>query len=319
MLVDSVTIKVKAGDGGDGAMSFKRNARTARGGPDGGNGGHGGSVSVQGSLNIRDLSEFRFKKSVAALDGTSGQKNLSSGKNAPHIVFYVPIGTQITDLSNGKIYDIEDDKTQILIAKNGHGGKGNAHFKSATNQAPRHFEKGTKGEEKELVINLRLIADIGLIGLPNAGKSTILSLITNSSPTIGAYPFTTLEPNIGMLGTHPIADIPGLIEGAADGKGLGVKFLKHIEKTGLLVHCIDLTESDPEKAYKTVRKEFENYNPELLSKKEIILLNKSDLVEGKQIAHHKKVFEKKGLKVLVCSIYDDQSIETLKKELLSLI
>lgn len=319
MLVDNVTITVKAGDGGDGRLSFKRTARTARGGPDGGDGGHGGKVFVQGNHDIRDLAEFRYKKEIVAEDGTAGQKRLSSGKNAPHITFYVPIGTQIIDKKTGEVTEILDNTVPILLCKNGHGGKGNAHFKSATNQAPVHFEHGTKGESKELILDLKLIADIGLIGLPNAGKSSILATLTNSTPTIGAYPFTTLEPNIGMLDIHPIADIPGLIEGAAGGKGLGVKFLKHIEKTGLLVHCVDLTQPDPEKAYETVRKEFENYNAELLNKKEIVLLNKSDLVDDKQIAEYKMIFEKKGLKVLVCSIYDEKSIESLKEELLNLI
>lgn len=318
MLVDTVTIIVRGGNGGNGAATLRRTGQTAKGGPDGGNGGNGGNVYVQGSHNLTDLREFRYKKKVIASDGAPGRRSNMFGKSAPHTTFYVPLGTQITDIHTGKSFEI-DDATLVLIASGGKGGRGNNEFKSATNQTPRYAEPGGIGEEKRLLLNLRFIATIGLIGLPNAGKSSILAALTNATPAIGNYPFTTLEPNIGMFGTHPIADIPGLIEGAATGRGLGVKFLKHIEKTKILVHCIDLTIDSPEEAYKTVRREFEQYNPQLLEKPELILLNKTDLVDDKKIKKHDTAFKKRGMNTLTCSIYDPKSIEALKQTLLAMI
>lgn len=236
MLIDNVTIQIKAGDGGDGASTFLRNGLTARGGPDGGNGGNGGNVYFQGSNNIRDLKEFRYKKKIQAEDGTPGRNQKMFGKNAPQLTVLVPLGTQITDETAGIVYEITDTTSPYLIALGGLGGRGNVEFKSATNQAPTFAEEGTKGEEKTLHLELKLIADIGLIGLPNAGKSSLLAVLTHANPKVGDYPFTTLEPNIGMLDTYALADIPGLIEGASHGKGLGIAFLKHIEKTKIIVH-----------------------------------------------------------------------------------
>ena len=315
MLVDNINLIVKAGNGGDGAATFLRNEMTAKGGPDGGNGGNGGNIYFQGSTNINDLREFRFKKRIEAQSGVPGKHKKLFGKNAKHLTIFLPPGTRVTDNVSGRIIEIIDTKTPILIAKGGKGGRGNTEFRSATNQAPRYAEKGTVGEEKKLFLELRLIADIGLIGLPNAGKSSLLSVLTNATPKIGSYPFTTLEPNIGMLGKYTIADIPGLIEGASKGKGLGVEFLKHIEKTKVLVHCIDSSAEDVQKAYSTVRKEFEQYNASLLDKPEIILFTKIDLVDEEQIKKNVKILKKKGKKVLTCSIYKPETIEYLKKEL----
>ena len=319
MLIDNVKLIVKAGDGGNGAATFLRNGMTSKGGPDGGNGGNGGNVYFQGSSNINDLREFRFKKKIYAEDGIAGGRQKLFGKNAEHLVILVPLGTSVTDTTNGKVYEIVDDKRTLLIARGGQGGRGNTEFKSATNQAPDYSERGTAGQEKELLLELKLIAEIGLIGLPNAGKSSLLSVLTNATPKIANYPFTTLEPNIGMMGKHPIADIPGLIEGAADGKGLGAKFLKHIEKTKILLHCIELTENNVKERYETVRNEFKNFNQSLLEKQEIILLTKTDLVDEKTIKKYKTMFEKKGLQVLTCSLYDQASVESLSKTLLSLL
>ncbi len=318
MLVDSVTLIIKAGKGGDGKNSFSRTKQTARGGPDGGNGGHGGSVLAQGSHNAFDLGQFRFRKVIKGENGEHGSYRNSSGKNAKDVVLKVPIGTKITETQTGVSYEIVDEEPIVLV-KGGYGGKGNAEFKSSTNQSPTYAQIGGPGEEKEFHFNLRLIADIGLIGLPNAGKSSLLAELTNSNPVIANYPFTTLNPNIGMLGTHPIADIPGLIEGAADGKGLGIKFLKHIEKTKILVHCIDLTGNDLIGAYKTVREEFKKFNPELLEKREILVLNKADLVDQDVIDKAVRDFNKMGLTALVCSIHDVDSLETLRTTLLDVI
>jgi len=315
MLVDNVTLHIKAGDGGNGAATFLRNGQTAKGGPDGGNGGNGGHVYFQGSNNINDLRQFRFEKKIRAADGIKGKRQKLFGKNADHLTIFVPLGTQITDTTSGRIVEITDTTTPVLLARGGKGGRGNTEFKSATNQAPMYAEKGTLGEEKDLLLELKLIADIGLIGLPNAGKSSLLAVLTHAHPKVGDYPFTTLEPNIGMLGKYALADIPGLIEGASQGKGLGVTFLKHIEKTKILLHCIESTDPDAGKTYTTVRHEFENYNISLLDKPEIILLTKTDLGDEKVITKNTKLFQKKGKQVLTCSIYDEESLDILKQTL----
>lgn len=326
MLVDNIGLIIKAGNGGDGAATFLRNQSTAKGGPDGGNGGNGGNIYFQGSTNINDLREFRYKKKIEAKDGVPGKNKKLFGKNAQHLTIYLPLGTRVTDTTSGKIIEITNTTTTILAARGGKGGRGNTEFKSATNQTPRYAEKGTLGEEKKLFLELRLIADVGLIGLPNVGKSSLLSVLTNATPKIGNYAFTTLEPNIGMLRSQPkspvgeckqyaIADIPGLIEGASKGKGLGVEFLKHIEKTKVLVHCIDSSAEDVQKAYSTVRNEFEQYNTSLLDKPEIILLTKTDLADEEIIKKNVKILQKIGKKVLTASIYKLETLDLLKQEL----
>lgn len=317
MLVDNITLTIKAGNGGNGSAHFLRNAQTSRGGPDGGNGGNGGNIYFQGSHNITDLREFRYKKKIVADSGTDGKGQKMHGANAEHLTVTLPLGTRITETKTGNVIEISESK--ILVARGGLGGRGNTEFKSATNQAPKNFEKGTPGEQKELLLELRLIADIGLIGLPNAGKSSILRALTMATPKIGSYPFTTLEPNIGMLETHAIADIPGLIEGASKGKGLGVEFLRHIEKTKILIHCIDLTGTAPEKSYDTVRDEFRKFDQKLLDKPEYILLTKTDLVDAKTVERITRLFMKLGKTVWTCSIYNPESIDTLKQAIMNLL
>jgi GTPase len=319
MFVDSVTLQIKAGDGGNGAATFLRNGLTAKGGPDGGNGGNGGNIYFQGSNNIRDLKEFRFKKKIRAEDGTPGRNQKMFGKNADHTTILVPLGTQITEVATGRIYEITDTESPYLIALGGLGGRGNAEFKSATNQAPTFAEKGTKGEEKTLHLELRLIADIGLIGLPNAGKSSLLSVLTHANPKVGDYPFTTLEPNIGMLDHFAIADIPGLIEGASHGKGLGIAFLKHIEKTKIIVHCIDVTDENSLKTYEVVRKEFQQYNELLLEKPEIILFTKTDLVGPDVVTSRIKLFKKTHKYIFAVSVFDEKSVAQLKDALMKIV
>lgn len=310
MLVDDVTITVKAGDGGNGAVTFF----SYRGGPSGGNGGKGGDIYLIGINDIEALSQFKFKKSLDAPNGGPGGPNRRHGRNGDDLYIKVPIGTRISIDNSGWIYEIRDIKTPFLLAKGGIGGLGNDEFKSSTNQAPRYAQKGGLGQEKNIHLELRLIANIGFIGLPNAGKSSLLASLTNASPKIADYPFTTLEPNLGvMMGSNFIlADIPGLIEGASKGKGLGIKFLKHIEKTQLLAHCIDSSIKDPVDAYKTVRAEFEKYNPELLEKKEIIILTKTDLVDKDELKKKTKLLKKINKSIIAVSILDDESLNKLK-------
>ena len=318
MLVDEVIISVKGGDGGNGRVSFKRNAQTARGGPDGGNGGNGGDLYFQGVNDITALSVFSYTKSVGAEDGVEGGKQNLYGRNGEDKIVYVPIGTEITDLDTNEVFEVLNDKDKILTATGGKGGKGNNMFKSATNQAPKYRELGEKGQQRKLRLVLKLVADIGLIGLPNAGKSSLLQVLTNAHPKIGNYPFTTLEPNLGVLEGLVISDIPGLIEGASKGKGLGIKFLRHVEKTKILVHCIDGESEYIEKDYKTVRKELSEYSDILNAKKEIVLLTKSDLLTEDRIKENLKIAKKLNKESYVISIYNETDINSLKKILLDL-
>lgn len=312
MLIDDIVILIKAGDGGNGSVSFMRNARTARGGPDGGNGGNGGSVFFQGSTDIFDLGEFRYKKKIYAENGIPGKKQNLYGRNGENIIIRIPLGTRITQ-ATGATYEITDIITQVVLAVGGKGGRGNNEFKSATNQAPMQAEDGTRGEEKVVHLELRLIAQVGFIGFPNAGKSSLLQVLTNANPKIGNYPFTTLEPNLGVMDGIVLGDIPGLMEGASKGKGLGITFLKHVEKTELLIHCIDSSIEDVVKAYKTVRNEFKEYDETLIAKPEIILLTKIDLSDVKTLEKNINKLKKFNKKVLTISIYNEKNIGDFKK------
>lgn len=319
MLVDEVHILVKAGNGGNGSASFIRNSQTARGGPDGGNGGIGGSVYIQGINDIDALQTFRYNKKVRAEDGVNGGKNKLFGRNGKDLVIKVPLGTLVIDMSSKSTFEVIDETTKHLIARGGKGGRGNNEFKSATNQAPKFAEKGESGEDKKVKLELKLIADVGLIGLPNAGKSSLLEVLTNAHPKIADYPFTTLEPNLGVMDRLILADIPGLIEGASQGKGLGIRFLKHIERTKILVHCIDVSTKDPYKDYETIRMELQNFNQNLLSKKEIILITKSDLISEENVKKFLTLFKKKKKEALPISIYNVESLNVLKEKIKELI
>lgn len=317
MLIDEVVITVKGGNGGNGAISFKRNAQTAKGGPDGGNGGNGGNLYIQGENDVDTLTSFRYKKEIKAEDGISGGRYNLYGRNGQDTVINVPLGTVITNLEDGDSFEITNETDRILIAKGGKGGRGNNEFKTSTIQAPKYRELGKVGEVKKIKLELKLIADIGLVGLPNAGKSSLLSVLTNAHPKIADYPFTTLEPNLGVMEGLIIADIPGLIEGASTGKGLGDKFLKHIERTKLLVHCIDSSSEDALNDYKTIRKELEDFSPLLLEKEEIIVLTKSDLIDEARKKELSKKFSKIKAKIFLLSLYENNSIEELKRVLLN--
>lgn len=274
---------------------------------------------MQGIDDILGLQTFRFKKTIAAEEGIGGGRQNLFGRNGKDAIVQIPIGTLVTDTKTGEAWEIADATTKILIARGGIGGKGNTEFKSATNQTPWYAEKGTPGEVKEIHLELRIIADVGLIGLPNAGKSSLLQMLTNAHPKIGNYPFTTLEPNIGMMSDIALADIPGLIEGASRGKGLGTEFLRHVQKTKLLLHCIDSTQDDVADVYQTVRKELEAYDPVMLEKKEIVLLTKTDLVDTKEVAKKMKQLQKYNKHILSVSMYDTESVDKLvtilKKEI----
>lgn len=319
MVIDLVTITVSGGNGGKGGVSFLRNRQTRKGGPDGGNGGKGGDVYIQGSTNCTDLREFRFKKHIVAHNGIDGKKHNLYGSNAQDLYITAPLGTIVTDTKTNISFEILNTTDTILLAKGGHGGKGNVSFKSSTNQAPHYAQPGEQGEQKTITLELKMIAEVGIVGLPNAGKSSLLGMLTNAHPAIGEYPFTTLDPTIGMLSGHAIADIPGIIEGASIGKGLGLQFLKHIEKTKLLVHCIDVSGTDPLGAYAVIRSEFKIYGKQISQKPEIILLNKTDATDGTTVQKIIAAFKKKRKKVIPSSMYDQKSIDTVKKEILKRI
>lgn len=318
MLTDEAQIYIKAGNGGNGSRSFKRNAQTAKGGPDGGNGGNGGSIFLQGVNDITLLSEFRYKKKVFAENGVNGGKQNLYGRNGKNTILFLPIGTFIKDLKSNETIEIKNTEEKILIAKGGKGGRGNNEFKSATNQTPYFAEKGEAGEERTLLLELKLVADIGLIGLPNSGKSSLLSVLTNAHPKIGDYPFTTLEPNLGVMNGLILSDIPGLIEGASKGRGLGIKFLRHVEKTKVLLHCIDITSGDLAKDYKTVRKELEDYDNKLNEKKELIVLTKSDLVSNDEVEKKIKIAKKLNKDTYPVSIYNEEQLSSLNNLLVNL-
>lgn len=312
-LVDDVEITIKAGDGGNGSKTFLTVSTSPKVFSDGGNGGNGGNIYFQASHNVSDLSEFRFKKELKAEDGDRGGRGNKYGKTGEDLIVIVPPGTTLTNTANGDTIEIVTIDRPVLIARGGHGGTGNKDFTPNIQKLETIKMEGEPGEEFHLRLVLHIIADIGLIGLPNAGKSSLLDVLTNANPKIGNYPFTTLEPNLGVIGTIVLADIPGLIEGASVGRGLGMQFLKHIEKTKVLLHCIDSTNEDVVEVYETVRKEFEEYGNEILKKEEIILLTKKDLADKELLEKHIKSLNKYKRKILTVSVYDEKSIEELTK------
>ena len=312
MLIDEVYINAKAGRGGSGRVAFF----PMKSGPCGGDGGDGGRVIVRGKKEVKNLNAFATKKAFVAEDGKQGENFNKTGARGADAILYVPLNTEVMNtMLKTSIFVTEPNKDYVLC-KNGKGGFGNEKFKSSTNQTPKHADPGTPGESFHFKIILKLIADAGFIGLPNAGKSSLLNEITNARVATAPYPFTTLEPNLGAFEDYVIADVPGLIEGASKGKGLGSRFLKHIEKVKVLYHCISCENEKPEETYAIIRKELEQSNPMLVEKKEILLLTKLDLLEPKKRATFLKSMAKKlGLPVLGVSIHDLDSIEGLKKSI----
>lgn len=317
MFIDDIIIRVRAGSGGKGAVGFNKNLNQY--GPTGGSGGDGGSVYFEGSSNFSILSKYRFKKEFIAKDGQDGKGQFCDGVTKEHLILPVPIGTVIHNLAAGTDKEIVSVGERILAARGGKGGRGNFHFRSSINTRPKQFEYGTSGENLSIRLELKLIADIGFIGLPNVGKSSILNELTSAKSKVANYPFTTLEPNLGAYYGLILADIPGLIEGASSGKGLGIKFLRHIERTKVLFHIISAESPDPYKDYKIIRKELKTYSKALLRKKEYIFLGKSDMVSSAELKNKILLLKKEKLFARAFSIHDFESIEIIKRILNEMI
>ena len=320
--LDQVKIFVKAGDGGSGSPSFRREKFIEFGGPNGGDGGKGGSVTLKSERNLNTLIDFRYQQHFKAEKGRDGSGKNKTGRSGENLYLKVPLGTQVFEEDNKTlIYDFKQDDEEFVVALGGKGGFGNTRFKSSTNRAPKKFTKGLKGEEYWIWLQLKTIADIGIIGLPNAGKSSLLASLTRAKPKIANYKFTTLNPNLGVSiyddKEITLADIPGLIEGAHEGSGLGIKFLKHIERCKTLLHLIDITEEDLINSYRQVRIELKKYSRELEKKKEIVVFNKIDLINKDEIKYKLTKFKKTIKKnVLLISTLDKTTLSKIKSKLI---
>lgn len=323
MFVDEIEIKIKGGDGGDGAVSFHREKYTPRGGPDGGDGGKGGDVILKVDPGINTLNHLRFENVYEAEDGGDGQERNKKGKSGSDKVIKVAPGTTVYDEKGRKIADLTEENESFVAARGGEGGRGNVRFKSSSRQTPRFSERGEKGEAKKLKLELKLLADVGLVGFPNVGKSTLISHISAARPKIDNYHFTTLSPNLGVVeydeyDSYVVADVPGLIEGAHKGEGLGDRFLKHLERTKLLVHMLDASRiegRDPEEDFSVINRELEKFSPELAELPQIIALNKIDLTEGKENAVQlMQKFQNRGYEVYPISAVTGEGVEILQKE-----
>tara|TARA_B100001063_G_scaffold55653_1_gene49608 strand:+ start:31 stop:1014 length:984 start_codon:yes stop_codon:yes gene_type:complete len=323
--LDQVKIYIKAGNGGDGSPSFRREKFIEYGGPDGGDGGKGGSVILKAEQNLNTLIDFRYQQHHKAKRGDNGAGQNRTGKGGDDLILKVPLGTQVFEEDNKTlIFDFIKISDEFVAAAGGKGGLGNTRFKSSTNRAPRKFTKGSLGEEFTIFLQLKTIADIGIIGLPNAGKSSLLAAITNANPKIANYQFTTLNPNLGVASYDDkevtIADIPGLVEGAHKGTGLGTQFLKHIERCKSLLHMIDITNKDLKKSYKQIKNELKNYSSKLLKKKELIVLNKTDLMNEDDVKKIIKDFSKNiKSEIVLLSTLEKKSITKIKAKLISYV
>ena len=321
--LDQVKIYIKAGNGGDGSPSFRREKFIEFGGPDGGDGGKGGSVILKSEQNLNTLIDYRYQQHHKAQRGENGSGQNRTGKGGEDLILKVPLGTQVFEEDNKTlIYDFTKIGEKYVAASGGKGGLGNTRFKSSTNRAPRKFTKGTTGEEFTIWLQLKTIADIGIIGLPNAGKSSLLAAITNANPKIANYQFTTLNPNLGVASYDDkeitIADIPGLIEGAHQGTGLGIQFLKHIERCKSLLHLIDITNENLVQSYNQVKNELQKYSLELTKKKELVVLNKIDLIDKNIVENIVTDFSKdKKCEVLTLSTLEKNSVSKIKAKLIN--
>ena len=321
--LDQVKIYVKAGNGGDGSPSFRREKFIEYGGPDGGDGGSGGSVILKSEQNLNTLIDYRYQQHHKAKRGENGSGQNRTGKGGEDLILKVPLGTQVFEEDNKTlIYDFTKIGEEFIAASGGRGGLGNTRFKSSTNRAPRKYTKGTLGEEFTIWLQLKTIADIGIIGLPNAGKSSLLAAITNANPKIANYQFTTLNPNLGVASYDDkeitIADIPGLVEGAHKGTGLGIQFLKHIERCKSLLHMIDVTNDDLKKSYKQIKNELKKYSAKLSKKKVLVVLNKVDLIDNNEVKKIIIEFSKNTKsEVITLSTLEKRSISQIKAKLIS--
>ena len=323
--LDQVKIYVKAGNGGSGSPSFRREKFVEFGGPDGGDGGKGGSVFLISERNLNTLIDYRYQQHFKAERGKDGSGKNKTGKGGEDLYLKVPLGTQVFEEDNKTlIYDFKSQKEEFLVASGGKGGFGNTRFKSSTNRAPKKFTRGGQGEEFWIWLQLKTIADIGIIGLPNAGKSSLLASMTSANPKIANYKFTTINPNLGVASYDDkevtLADIPGLIEGAHTGTGLGIKFLKHIERCKTLLHLIDITEDDLFISYNQVRKELSKYSKDLVKKKEIVVLNKTDLIDEEEKKDKiKKLKNKLKKNIFLMSTMDKKSVSDIKSKLVNYV
>jgi GTP-binding protein len=325
--IDEAIITVQSGDGGSGCVSFRREKFIPRGGPDGGDGGKGGDVVLKTTLRKRTLQHFQFKRQFKAKNGSGGQGKQKTGKNGHDLIIEIPPGTLVSNSETEQILkDLTKPDETFIAAKGGRGGQGNRRFKTSRNRTPRFSQPGEPGETLTLKLDLKLLADVGIIGLPNAGKSTLITSISSAKPKIGNYPFTTLSPNLGVVQTpwgepFVVADIPGLIEGAHKGAGLGIKFLRHIERTRILVHLIDVLSVDPEdplKVYYTINKELAMYSSGLAEKPQIVVLNKLDIPDADESAN---IFKSaaKDKKILLISAINGTGIDELKSQIVKLL
>lgn len=313
MIVDDVTIEVKAGHGGNGVVRFSRIKMEK--GPTGGNGGRGGNVVLKGVSDLGALRPFRHKKNIRAGAGKEGEQNMRSGKEGADVTILVPVGTVAHDITNDKKYEIVDVKQEIIIARGGSGGFGNHYFRSSRNTTPEHASQGKAGDKIDLRLELKMIADVGFVGYPNVGKSSLLNELTNASSKVANYQFTTLEAHLGVYYDLILADIPGLIEGAADGKGLGHKFLRHVERTRVLFHFIEATSLNPVADYRAIREELKAFNPEMLKKPEWIVVSKIDERTEDEVTEIVDNLKKENSNIVTLSILDDSMMEDVKKVL----
>lgn len=325
--VDYVKVHVASGRGGKGSTHLRREKFVAMGGPDGGDGGRGGHVIVKGNKNLWTLIHYKYKRHFKAGHGEHGGKQRSTGANGSDVYLEVPLGTVIRDTSTNKVlFEITEEGEEKIIAKGGLGGRGNWHFKSATNQTPRYAQQGTEGEELQITLELKVLADVGLVGFPNAGKSTLLSVMTSARPKIADYEFTTLKPNLGIVEyrdfkSFVMADIPGIIEGAAEGKGLGHYFLRHIERNATLLFLIPADSNDISQEYQILLDELRRYNPELLDKQRLIAISKCDMLDDELIAEMDALIKHdfEGVEYLFISSVAQKGIQNLKDKLWALL